>query len=176
MRYIKRLTMGARRLGTKFRFFGGKKTMSKVEEILSLKGISYQVLSHSKPVYTCEEAARERNVPLHEMVKTILLVDKSGQYCIPGNRQLNLQKVREALKLRRLSFASREEVKQVTGYEVGSVPPVGLAKEIPIIFDSCIAREETINISAGMPTKGLQMAAKQLINLVSPLLSDISVE
>src|SRR3989344_2076920 len=96
---------------------------TKITEFLDKKNIKYKVLNHSKEVYTCEEAAKERNVPLDEMVKCILLKSKDKFYflaCLLADKQIEPNKVREILNSKRLSFASKEEIKEL-GYEMGAV-------------------------------------------------------
>ena len=82
---------------------------TKVTRLLDNRGINYRLLPHKKPVFTCETAAKERGIPLDEMVKCILLVDKDKNYflaCTPSDRKVNTQKVKELLSCKRLSFAS----------------------------------------------------------------------
>ena len=86
---------------------------TKITKLLDSKKIKYKLLPHSKPALTCEEAAKERNVPLDQMIKCILLVDKKINFylvCISSDKQLDTQKVRKKLNCSRLSFASKEQL------------------------------------------------------------------
>ncbi|MCR4369174.1 MAG: YbaK/EbsC family protein [archaeon] len=142
--------------------------MTAVKKFLEGNGVVFRILAHAQPAYTCEDAAILRNVPLSEMLKAILLVDKSGNYvlaCIPGDKKLDVQKVRRVINLRRLSFASENEVVEITGFEVGSVPPVALAHKIPILFDSSFKDLGKADISSGIPTMGFQVGIKELVEL-----------
>ena len=42
---------------------------TKVIRLLKSKKIEYKLLSHERPAFTCEDAAKERKVPLDEMIK-----------------------------------------------------------------------------------------------------------
>jgi NADPH-dependent ferric siderophore reductase len=60
---------------------------TRITDILDAHGISYRWLHHAEPVFTVEAAAQQRGVAPEEMVKSILLCDRSGHYvmaCVPG--------------------------------------------------------------------------------------------
>ncbi|MBI4453345.1 YbaK/EbsC family protein [Candidatus Woesearchaeota archaeon] len=148
-----------------------------VTKLLDSKGIKYKLLPHTKPVFTCEEAAKERNVPVDEMIKCILLVDKEKKYylaCLTSDKKLNPQKVRELVGCSRLSFAPKNDIEEVLGYQLGAIPPLLLKTTIPILFDKIIQKKEKVNISSGNPLAGIELDSKTLINLIEPFIGDIS--
>lgn len=149
---------------------------TKITKLLDSKGIKYKLLPHEKPVFTCEDAAKERNVPLNEMVKCILLVDKDKKYflaCIISEKRVDTQKIREIMGCSRLSFASEQQIEEILGYRIGAIPPLLLKTEIPIIFDNGIIKKDEINISSGDPKEGLELSSKDLIKLVKPIFGNI---
>jgi len=150
---------------------------TKITELLSKNNISFRLLPCSKPVFTCEEAAQQRGISINEMIKCILLVDKDKKYflaCLQGDKQLDPNKVRELVECKRLSFASKQEISEILGYEMGAVPPLLLRNQIQIIFDDEIKRLEKCNISSGDPIFGLELKASDLISLVKPLFGSIA--
>ena len=152
---------------------------TKVIKILDRNGISYRLLRHSKPVFTVEAAAEERGVATEEMVKSILLRDRDGRYvmaCVTGNARLDPKAVRAQLppEWKRLSFATPEEIVEVTGYVQGAVAPVGLPDEIVVIFDEAIAECEKVNISSGDPLAGLELNPSDLIKITSARIARIA--
>jgi len=150
---------------------------TKITKLLDSKGIEYRILPHGKPTFTCEEAAEERKVPLEEMVKCILLVDKNGKYflaCMTAEKMLDTQRLRELVDCKRLSFASEHEVEKVLGYKMGAVPPILLKQDIPIVFDNGITKKDKVNISSGDPKAGIELKTKNLIPLVKPKFGNIT--
>jgi prolyl-tRNA editing enzyme YbaK/EbsC (Cys-tRNA(Pro) deacylase) len=148
-----------------------------ITKLLDSKGIAYRPLPHKKPVFTCEDAVRERGVPLGEMIKCILLVDKKKSYflvCMTAEKMVDTKAVREALGCSRLSFASEKEIEDVLGCKLGAIPPLLPKTNIPILFDSSIATKESVNISSGDPKAGLELSSKDLIGLVKPKFGDFS--
>jgi prolyl-tRNA editing enzyme YbaK/EbsC (Cys-tRNA(Pro) deacylase) len=154
---------------------------TKVIALLEENNIPYRLLPHQEPVFTVETAAAQRGVVKEEMVKSILLKEKSGERryvmaCVLGDARLDPNAVRDHLPddWRRLSFASTEEILQVGGYVRGAVAPLCWPEEVPIIFDEAIARCQNVNISSGDPMAGLELKADDLIRLAGAQLASIA--
>ncbi|RLJ02087.1 MAG: hypothetical protein DRP10_02340 [Candidatus Aenigmatarchaeota archaeon] len=150
---------------------------TKITQLLDSKGIKYRLLPHEKPVFTCEDAAKERNVPLDEMIKCILLVDKKKNYflvCITSEKRVDTEKVREMMNCKRLSFASEQEIEEILGYKIGAIPPLLLKTEVPILFDNAIMKKDKVNISSGDPKAGLELNPRDLISLIKPRFGNFS--
>lgn len=152
---------------------------TRVTQLLDANGVSYRILAHTEPVFTVAAAAEQRGVNVEEMVKSILLRDKRSRYvmaCVSGNKRLDPKAVRVHLEgdWRRLSFASAEEILQVTGYIQGAVAPLDLPQEIPIVFDKTIAKHARVNISSGDPMAGLELNPDDLIKLSGAKLAAIT--
>ncbi len=153
---------------------------TRVTELLERQGVHFELLPHSRPVFTVEAAAAERGVSAQAMVKCILLREKRGDRfvmaCLPGDARLDPQAVREALPggWRRLSFASAEEIVRMTAYPQGAVAPLDLSPEIPVIFDQRLAQFTQVNISSGDPLAGVELDPGDLIRITGARLAQIS--
>jgi Cys-tRNA(Pro)/Cys-tRNA(Cys) deacylase len=144
-----------------------KQYRSRITELLDARGIAYRVLPHGAPVYTVEEAARQRDVVMEEMVKCILLRETHGRYvmtCVRGDMRVDHRAVRRALGpgWRRLHFAGTDEIEAVTGCVRGAVAPIGLPEDVALLMDERIAACEKVNISSGDVNFGLELAASDL--------------
>ena len=149
---------------------------TKVIQYLDAEGIEYKPLPHAGPAYTCEAAAEERKVPLNEMIKSILLVDRKKNYYLvglPADRMVDTARVRVLVGSARLSFASEGEIEEVTGYEMGAVPPLLFSRDIPILFDRGILKNDRVNISSGDPRMGLELSKEDLVSLIKPIFGDV---
>ncbi len=152
---------------------------TKITDLLDAHNISYRLLPHSEPVFTVEAAAAQRGVVKEEMVKSILLRDKNRRYvmaCVTGEARLNPKAVRTHLPdgWKRLSFATAEEIRLVTGYIQGAVAPLCLPDDVPVIFDEAITRCPKVNISSGDPMAGLELDPQDLIKLAGAQLAPIA--
>jgi prolyl-tRNA editing enzyme YbaK/EbsC (Cys-tRNA(Pro) deacylase) len=141
---------------------------TKVVEALEQLSIEYRLLPHDEPVFTVEAAAQQRGVVKEEMVKSILLRDRKGNYvmaCVTGDAMLDTQAVRTHLGegWGRLRFANELEIQQVAGFVQGAVAPLGLPEDVPVLFDRGISACEKVNISSGDPMAGLELATEDLL-------------
>jgi Ala-tRNA(Pro) deacylase len=122
----------------------------RVERLLKQHGIAFQVLRH-EPVYTSEEAARVRGTPLASGAKA--LICKGGHafvmFVVPADRKLDSHAVRRARGWKKLRFATREEVLELTGLAPGSIPPFGSLFGLPTLCDERLGENEVINFNAG---------------------------
>ena len=155
---------------------------TKITDLLDSHHISYRLLPHDEPVFTVETAASQRGVVAEEMVKSILLREKTGEKryvmaCVLGHARLDYKAVRTFLgadNWRRLTFASAAEITAVTGYVQGAVAPLCLPQETPVIFDQQITECRMVNISSGDPMAGLELHPQDLIRLANAHLAQIS--
>jgi prolyl-tRNA editing enzyme YbaK/EbsC (Cys-tRNA(Pro) deacylase) len=155
---------------------------TKITDLLDAHQVSYRVLPHTEPVFTVEAAAAQRGVIKEEMVKSILLREKKGRRyvmaCVTGHARLDPKAVRSQLPSaddwKRLTFASAEEIRNVTGYVQGAVAPLCLPDSLPVIFDEAIARCQRVNISSGDPMAGLELEPQDLIELAGAELASIA--
>jgi prolyl-tRNA editing enzyme YbaK/EbsC (Cys-tRNA(Pro) deacylase) len=96
--------------------------------------------------------------------------------CVTGDDRLDPKAVRDVLSgdWKRLSFASAEDIRRVTGFVQGAVTPLALPEDVPVIFDEAIARCQKVNISSGDPMAGLELDPHDLIRLAGARLAPIA--
>ena len=123
---------------------------NRVESFLKQHGITFQVLRH-EPVYTSEEAARVRGTPLVSGAKALIVKGEEGfvMFVVPADRKLDSHAVRRAKGWKKMRFATREEVLELTGLTPGSIPPFGSLFGLPTHCDERLSQNEIINFNAG---------------------------
>lgn len=153
-----------------------------ITRLFDREGIDYRLLPHSEPVFTVETAAAQRGVVKEEMVKSILLREKAKprryvMACVLGHMRLDPKAVRAFLgdSWKRLTFASAEEIREVSGFVQGAVAPLCLPENIPVVFDTAIAQCEHVNISSGDPLAGIELLPDDLIRLARAQLVSIAI-
>src|SRR5260370_17435325 len=98
----------------------------RLQNWLKQNGVPFTVVRH-EPVFTCEQAAAVRGTSLASGAKA-LVVKAGTQFVLlvlPADRKLDSRKAREALKVKALRFASKEEAESLTGLQPGAIPPFG---------------------------------------------------
>jgi Ala-tRNA(Pro) deacylase len=147
----------------------------RIENRLQQSGVGFTVLRH-EPVYTSEQAAAVRCTTLASGAKALVL--KAGDRFIlavlPADRKLDSRKAREALGVKALRFASREEVHELTGLQPGSIPPFGSLFNLPTFCDPALADNPAINFNAGDHAISVQMSCADYLAVEKPALATIS--
>lgn len=87
------------------------------EDISCPKKLNHQVVS-------CKEAATAKGIPLVNELKSLILETSKGLYIvhIPGNRYLDLRKIKKFLNIKSACLASKEVLASL-GMQPGTVTP-----------------------------------------------------
>ena len=119
----------------------------RVEEALSKAGHKGQVKELNLPARSAKDAAASLKVELGAIVKTLVFsfeyngLRKPVLALIDGDKTCDVEELKNELKITgKYSRLGANEVKQITGYTIGGVSPVGLSVEIPKVIDISIFR------------------------------------
>lgn len=141
-----------------------------IAEKLDALQIQYTVKKHVKPVFTSEDAAKERDVRPSQIVKTMLLMDKNGKIVVavlPGDRRLDLKRLKKLLKVKNLRFVDRETIEQRLGLVAGAIAPIAaLFDGMTVFVDPSVYAEDLVDISSGDPRAGLELKSEDLQTLL----------
>lgn len=144
-----------------------------VYEFLQAKGVTYEVTEH-KAVYNMDELA-EVELPYPEADAKNLFVrdDKKSSYyliTVRGSKRVDLQEFRKAYGMRRLSFASAEDLARLLGLFPGSVTPLGLLnnteRNVKLFLDSDFADDDLIGVHPNENTATVWLKAGDLVRLI----------
>ena len=137
-----------------------------ITEKLEALELNFTVKPHSQPVYTSEAAARERGVRLSQIVKTMLLMDRKQKMVVavlPGDKKLDLKKIKKHMGVKDLRFLDRETIEQRLGLVAGAIAPIAeLFGDIPVLVDPAVFQEDVVDISSGDPRAGLELTRENL--------------
>jgi len=149
--------------------------LTRLKEALTDAGVSFVHLQH-KAVYTSAEAAAVRGVPLHSGAKALILKggDEFVMLVMPADLSLDSAGARKHLGHRRLRFATKEEVLDLTGLTPGSIPPFGSLFSLRTICDERLSDNERINFNAGSHTNSFQMSYDSYLAYETPELARVA--
>jgi Ala-tRNA(Pro) deacylase len=141
----------------------------RLESLLTQHGVTFSVSRH-EPVYTSEEAARVRGTPLASGAKALVCKgdDRFVMFVMPADRKLDSHAVRRAKGWRKLRFATREEVLELTGLVPGSIPPFGSLFGLPTLCDQRLGENQTINFNAGDHGISVSMRYDDYVRIEKP--------
>jgi Cys-tRNA(Pro) deacylase len=115
--------------------------------------IPHREFRHPGPVRSLEQAAAERGQRPEQVIRSILFrlsADEFVMVLMAGPGQIDWKTLRRYLGETRLTTASEEEVRRVTGYERGAVAPFGLPAPLRILADESIFAPEEISLGSGV--------------------------
>ena len=88
--------------------------------------------------HSLEEAADLLGILPSDMAKTIVLRRSTGRYLfalIPGDTQIAWPKLRSLIGVSKMKLPDAAEALQATGYERGTITPIGSEPNWPVIID-----------------------------------------
>ena len=99
-----------------------------------------------------EESSRQLGVPLHEVVKTLVMQDERAQPLIVlmhGDCQVSTKNLARAIGVKTVEPCKPEVAQRHSGYQVGGTSPFGLRKAMPIYVEESVLALPRILINGG---------------------------
>lgn len=145
-------------------------TLEAIKTTLEAAGVPFK-LSHHEPTPTSAEAARVRGTSLESGGKALVLKvgDWFGVFVLSAARRLDSKKIQEHFGVKKIRFATREELLEQTGLQPGAVPPFGEPiLPLPLYVDTSITQNEHINFNAGSLTDSVDMLVADYLTVSKP--------
>ena len=130
-----------------------KEPVRRVEKSLKEFNPNQSVIILDTSARTAEEAASSLSCEVGAIVKSLLFkTENTFTLClIAGDKKASLNKIKKTLNIKDASMASADEVKNVTGYTIGGVSPVGHLNKVDIFIDNSLERFASLFAAAGHP-------------------------
>ena len=130
-----------------------KETVKRVKKSLNDYNNKLKVIVLNSSARTAVEAASSLGCEVGAIIKSLLFNTENGfiLFLVAGDKKASLNKIKKHLNIKDVSMASAEEVKNITGFTIGGVSPVGHLNKIDIIIDKSLERFEVLYAAAGHP-------------------------
>jgi len=130
-----------------------KEPVRKVSQKLKDFDESLKVIVLDSSARTAQDAANSLDAEVGSIIKSLFLRTKNSfLLClVAGDRRCSLNKIKKILGEKDVSMGNADQVKQVTGFTIGGVSPVGHLNPIKIYIDQSLSRFENIFGAAGHP-------------------------
>ena len=147
----------------------------KIKNALAMEKMEFEVLEH-KPVYTSKEAAEVRGTQLKQGTKALILRTDEGfmQAVVSGAKEIDIDKLQKMTLFKKLELADAKEIRNVTGCNIGSVPPFGNFFGLKVYFDKSVVENDIVAFNAGSHTRSIKMKARDLVQIVNPVVGEFS--
>ena len=153
-----------------------KEPVKRVEQVLKAFDPKLTVIVLKTSARTAIEAASSLGCEVGAIVKSLLFkTENSFTLClVAGDRKASIIKIKKTLNIKDVSMASADEVKDVTGFTIGGVSPVGHLNKIDVFIDNSLKRFESLYAAAGHPNCVFKLDFINLQKITNGSIKEIS--
>lgn len=148
-----------------------------VRSFLDRAGVEYRIHVADSPTRTAQEAADRLKVPLSVIIKSIVFTDRKDSpvlAIVTGDRRVDRGKLSAALGMSKVRIANPESTLRLTGFEVGTMPPIGHKNRITTVIDRAAMGFSRVYGGGGTAHTLVEIDPKDLARLTSAVVADIS--
>ena len=152
-----------------------KEPVKRVQKILSGFNSNLNVIVLSNSARTALDAASSLDCEVGAIIKSLLFKSEKGFFLclVAGDRKASLNKLKKFFNLKDLSMAAAEDVKNITGFTIGGVSPIGHVSKIDILIDSSLKRYNSLFAAAGHPNCVFKINFDDLQKITDGSIKDI---
>lgn len=147
---------------------GLSKKAQSVQSALDAKGLDCKVLELPSTTRTANEAAATIGCEVAQIVKSLIFCTSKGQQAVlilaSGVNRVN-EKVIEKHLGEKIEKADAEFTREVTGFTIGGIPPIGHKQKIMTFIDQDLLKFDELWAAAGMPNAVFNLKSKDLVSL-----------
>ena len=150
-------------------------TVKRVEKSLKDFDPKQKVIILNTSARTAIEAASSLGCEVGAIIKSLLFkTEKTFTLClVAGDKKASLNKIKKTLKIKDASMASAESVKDITGFSIGGVSPIGHLNEIRILIDKSLMRFDILYAAAGHPNCVFKINFESLKKITNGFIEEI---
>ena len=153
-----------------------KEPVKRVEKLLKEYNSNLNVISLNSSARTALEAASSLNCKVGAIVKSLLFkTENTFILClVSGDKKASLNKIKKTLNIKNVSMATANEVKDITGFTIGGVSPIGHLHKINIYIDNSLERFDELYAAAGHPNCVFKINFNDLKKITKGLIEEIT--
>jgi prolyl-tRNA editing enzyme YbaK/EbsC (Cys-tRNA(Pro) deacylase) len=138
-------------------------------------GSGFSVVEFDESTHTAQEAADAIGCQLAQIAKSVIFRSASGKPVLviaSGATRVDEKKIRAFLG-EKIERASPDFVKEMTGYEVGGVPPLGHAQPCIVYIDEDLKAYPSIWAAGGTPNAVFEIGFAELVARSGAVVADV---
>ena len=153
-----------------------KEPVKRAEKSIKEYNNEMSVIVLDSSAKTAIEAALSLGCEVGAIVKSLLFKTENTftLFLVSGDKKASLNKIKKTLNIKDASMASPDDVKNITGYTIGGVSPVGHLNKIEIFIDHSLARFENLYAAAGHPNCVFKTNFDDLQKITNGFIKDIT--
>ena len=152
-----------------------KEPVKRVQKLLEQFNPKHKVIVLDTSARTALEAAQSLGCEVGAIVKSLLFKTESTfTLClVAGDKKASLNKIKKTLNIKDALMASADDVKNITGYTIGGVSPIGHLNKIDIFIDNSLERFTSLFAAAGHPNCVFKTSFIDLQKITNGSIKDI---
>ena len=152
-----------------------KEPVERVQRILTEFNSNIEVIELNSSARTALEAASSLGCEVGAIIKSLLLkTEQNFTLClVAGDKKASLNKIKKILKKKDVSMASASDVKNITGFTIGGVSPIGHLNKIDILIDHSLERFNQLFAAAGHPNCIFKISFKDLSKITKGSIQEL---
>ena len=133
-------------------------TAARYQQLLHERGVDVMVRMLPDSARTAAEAAVAIGVEVGQIVKSLVFLRGAEPVLVlcAGDRRVDAERLG-------LSPARAERVRELTGFAIGGIPPIGHAQPLPTLIDASFDRFDIVWAAAGHPHAVFPISVPALI-------------
>lgn len=150
----------------------------RVRAALEALGVHVQILEFAQSTRTAQDAAVAVGTMVAQIVKSLVFLVDSRPVLVlaSGANRVDPVRLASAATASTARMASAEEVRAITGYSIGGVPPVGHATPLGVYLDQDLMQFEVLYAAAGTPTAVFGISPQLLRDITGARVIAIAAE
>ena len=155
----------------------------RVIDAAARKGVALEVHTFAESTHTAEEAAAAGGAELGQIVKSLVFVAPEADgtlepiVClVSGPNRVDLARLAAVTGEPEIRRASAAEAKELTGFTIGGIPPIGHPKPPRVIMDPDLGRFQVVWAAAGTATAVFPVPPASLRMLANATVAPICEE
>lgn len=147
------------------------KSAQSVQAALASKGLECKVIQLSDSTRTAQDAASTIGCDVAQIVKSLIFKTKSTHKPVlilaSGPNRVN-EKAIEAHVNEKITKADADFTREITGFAIGGIPPIGHKQKIDLIFiDEDLLKFDSVWAAAGTPNAVFNLQGKDLLTMTN---------
>ncbi|MGQ9782079.1 MAG: aminoacyl-tRNA deacylase [Nitrososphaeria archaeon] len=147
-----------------------------LQEYIRENNVDAEIFYFERNTMTVDSAVEQMRVPRDVIVKSILVFNERNEpymVFVNGDRRVSFDKVARITDSDSIRMAKAKEVKEVTGYEVGGVPPIFYRHNVNSIVDERLLIYDFLVGGGGATHALLKIRPKDIVRLNDAIVADI---
>lgn len=141
-------------------------SVERVQDALRERGLQAEVLELSSSTRTAVDAAATLGCDVAQIAKSLVFVSADGRHVLVIASGINRvdEKKLAALLGQPLKRASADQVREMSGFAIGGVPPLAHKQEPAAVFvDEDLLTHDVIWAAAGSPNAVVRLTGEELV-------------